>query len=77
MAFEAWIDETSSVTPKQWKQKALEKMQLPDKVYCALQGWGMDFFSSLSRKSVIPEQRADGLKVYRIEFETTQEDYAE
>ena len=77
VAFEAWIDETSSVTPKQWKHKALEKMQLPDKVYCALQGWGMDFFSSLSRKSVIPEQRADGLKVYRIEFETTQEDYAE
>ena len=32
VAFEAWIDETSSVTPKQWKQKALEKMQLPDKV---------------------------------------------
>lgn len=76
LAFEAWADETSSATPIQWRERALAKMDIPDKVYCALQGWGTDEFSGLSRTSTRPEKRSDGLKVYRIEFETTMSDAA-
>lgn len=76
VAFEAWADETSSATPIQWREKALAKMDIPDKVYCALQGWGTDEFSDLSRTSMRPEKRSDGLKMYRIEFETTISDAA-
>lgn len=77
VAFEAWADETSSATPETWRAKALEKMRLPDLVYCALQGWSTDYFGNLSRTSMEPEQRADGLKVIRIEFTTALRDYAE
>ncbi len=77
VAWEAWADETGSLANPAWRTKALAKMRIADRVYCALQGWGCEYFSALSRVSVEPEKRSDGLKVVRIEFSTTLEDSAE
>lgn len=49
-------------------------LNLPDDVYYALQGWTDDTLSCLSRVSQVPEVRKDGLKVYRLEFESAFEE---
>lgn len=69
LAWEAWPEETSSVTPDRWKFKALENMNLIDRVIDSLHGWGGSFFDYLSLINVTPERRADGLAVYRLTFE--------
>ena len=77
LVFEAWYDETANISPDKWKRRALEKMEVIDKVYKALQGWETDFLSALSRTSVEPERRSDGLKVYTLTFASTQLDDAD
>lgn len=44
------------------------ELGLTEEVYSALQGWTDDTLSCLSRLSVVPEARHDGLKVYGLEF---------
>lgn len=40
-------------------------------VHAALQGWETDSLSPLQRLTVTPERRRDGIKVYRITYQTT------
>lgn len=40
-------------------------------VHDALQGWETDTLSPLQRLTVTPEKRRDGIKVYRIIYQTT------
>lgn len=74
LVFEAWMDETALSTPRPWAMRALDKLDIVDKVSRALQGWSTAFLSDLSRASVRPEKRADGLKVIAIPFKSTFED---
>lgn len=52
------------------------ELGLLEDVYNALQGWTDDTLSCLSRTSVTPEVRHDGVKVYRLEFSTAFEEEA-
>lgn len=40
-------------------------------VHAALQGWETDSLSPLQRLTATPERRRDGIKVYRITYQTT------
>ncbi|MDE6499557.1 MAG: hypothetical protein K2K83_02485 [Rikenella sp.] len=50
------------------------ELSLLEEVRNALQGWTDDTLSCLSRTSVVPESRHDGLKAYRMEFGTAFEE---
>ncbi len=64
VAFRAWPD----------VQDPAAELGLTEEVYNALQGWTDDTLSCLSRTSVTPERRSDGLKVYRLEFDSAFEE---
>lgn len=50
----------------------LEIFDMVEKVHAALQGWhNTGAFSTLSRISAFGERRRDGLKVYRLQYQTT------
>lgn len=77
IAWNSWADEMTSRTPKEWREKSLRQMALPDKVYRALQGWGTEEFDDLSRTRMMPERRGDGISVIRVEFMTGYRDDAD
>lgn len=60
---------TSHVSPV--RDAALAVFETIEALHEALQGWGTDALSSLSRLSATAERRKDGLKVYRIVYQTT------
>lgn len=62
---------TNSVATEQVRETALERYDLVDEVFAALQGFDTTEFSPLSRTRQNKETRQDGLFVYRIEFTTT------
>lgn len=64
VAFRAWPDVADPAA----------ELGLVEDVYNALQGWTDDTLSCLSRTSVVPETRHDGLKVYRLEFDSAFEE---
>ncbi|WP_298063673.1 hypothetical protein [uncultured Rikenella sp.] len=64
VALRAWPDVTDPA----------EELGLTEEVCTALQGWTDDTLSCLSRTSAVPEQRHDGLKVYRLEFDSAFEE---
>lgn len=68
---EVWAGETSAATPAQWRQRSLAVLDLSGAVTAALQGYSGEQFSSITRTSVIPEERGDGLWVCRINFSTS------
>lgn len=65
---------TNSVATDQVRETALERYDLVEKVYAALQGFDSAEFSPLSRTRQNKETRQDGLFVYRIEFSTAFKD---
>jgi hypothetical protein len=73
LAWEAWPLEVSNLTPARWKGVALSKLDLVEKVAGALQGWGGSFFDYLSLSSIQPQDRTDGLMVYRLTFNASYE----
>jgi hypothetical protein len=73
LAWEAWPGEVSNLTPTRWRGVALSKLDLVEKVTGALQGWGGSFFDYLSLSSIQPQDRADGLMVYRLTFKASYE----
>lgn len=52
------------------RDEALEVFDVVEAVHNALQGWGSDELSNFSRVNATPEKRKDGLKVYRITYQT-------
>lgn len=64
VAFRAWPDVADPAA----------ELGLVEDVYNALQGWTDDTLSCLSRTSAVPETRHDGLKVYRLEFDSAFEE---
>jgi hypothetical protein len=53
------------------REDALAIFDIIEKVHAALQGWSTDEISALSRTSGVPEKRKDGIKVFRINYQTT------
>ncbi|MEG1464783.1 MAG: hypothetical protein RSC11_07790 [Mucinivorans sp.] len=66
--------ETSSITPAEWRAQSLVTLNVIDSVDAALQGFGCAEFSSLSRQSITPEERSDGLMVYNLTYTTSFEE---
>lgn len=64
VAFRAWPEAEDPATC----------LGLTEEVYNALQGWTDDTLNCLSRTSVVPQERHDGLKVYRMTFESAFEE---
>lgn len=67
--------ETSSVTPDAHMQSALAYFDVIENVYKKFQGNGDKKLSPFNRKSMREENRADGLKVIWITFETEYNDF--
>ena len=61
---------TDNLTAAQRRDKALALMQVVRKVYKALQGWGSDDFSTLSRVRQASNNRYPGVKIVEMEFST-------
>ena len=61
---------TTSAATEMVRNTALERYQLVEKVYEALQSWDSRQFNPLSRVSQKKEKRQDGLFVVRIDFTT-------
>ena len=61
--------ETSSVSPV--REAALAAFDTIGQVHAALQGWSTEALSIFSRLSAKAERRKDGLKVYRVVYQTT------
>jgi hypothetical protein len=53
------------------REDALAIFNVVAKVHAALQGWATGELSELSRTSATTERRKDGLKVFRINYQTT------
>ncbi len=62
---------TDNLSTAQRRNKALNLMKVIRKVYKALQGWGTDDFSTLSRTRQSASNRYPGVKVVDLEFATT------
>lgn len=60
---------TSHRSPVQ--QDGLNALVTVEKTHTALQGWGTAALSDFSRRSAQPEKRRDGLRVFRIAYETS------
>jgi hypothetical protein len=61
---------TNSEAPEEVRETTMKRYELIDSVYRALQGFGTQEFSRLSRIRQAKEDRRDGLFVYRISFYT-------
>jgi hypothetical protein len=59
------------------RDQALAVFDVVEAVHNALQGWGSDELSNFSRINAQPEKRKDGLKVYRITYQTAFSETAE
>lgn len=63
--------QTNANAPLAVRQRALTRFDILNEVHQALQWWdGGHLFNPLRRTRSIPERRADGLKVYRVTYET-------
>lgn len=70
-------DPTSNAS-KEIRSKALAIFQVMEDIHTALQNWYTDQLGSFSRRSVVPERRNDGIKVYRMVYQSVfEEDTAE
>lgn len=62
----------------QVRGESLSIFQVLEDIHAALQNWDTDQLGSFSRRSVTPERRNDGIKVYRMVYQSIfEEDTAE
>ncbi len=70
IAFEGY-GQTSSVAPEEVRERALERLDILEKIHRALQWWSYERqINPLRRQRVITERRQDGLKVYNMIYES-------
>lgn len=63
--------QTNASAPTEVRQRALSRFDTLERIHQKLQWWnGGGLFNPLRRISSMPEKRADGLKVYKIIYET-------
>ena len=65
------LSESNSLAPEVVREKALEYLDLSDKIYRKLQGYEDQTFDSFSRKSVTDQNLRKGLKTTVQRFETS------
>lgn len=65
-----YTGQTSAITPKIDRDRALTYFDLIEKVFKTLQAWHTTEFNPLSRTNVFDEQRPDGYKVAGVSFST-------
>ena len=68
------VSRTNSEADADVRESALEKYDLIDEVFAALQGFGGPEFNPLSRTGELIERRTDGLFVCKINFATEFQD---
>lgn len=66
---------TNSLTPTNFKEKALQFYDIEWAIYKALHGWKPDGYGYMSRTNVSTEKRNDIIRVRQISFSITFEDY--
>lgn len=70
VAFEGY-GQTSSAAPKSVRERALERLDILEKIHRTLQWWNCDRqINPLRRQRVTTERRQDGLKVYNMTYES-------
>lgn len=70
IAFEGY-GQTSSVAPVSVRERALERLDILEKIHRTLQWWNCDRqINPLRRQRVTTERRQDGLKVYNMTYES-------
>ena len=70
IAFEGY-GQTSSAAPAPVRAKALEKMDILEKIHRTLQWWTCNRqINPMRRQRVTTERRQDGLKVYNMTYES-------
>lgn len=70
IAFEGY-GQTSSVAPEEVRERALERLDILEKIHRTLQWWSYERqINPLRRQRVITERRQDGLKVYNMIYES-------
>lgn len=63
--------QTSSVAPEEVRERALERLDILEKIHRTLQWWSYERqINPLRRQRVITERRQDGLKVYNMIYES-------
>lgn len=65
---------SSSLTPDQVREKALEYYEIEQSVYESLQGWQGTEFGAMTRTATGNEKREDKLRVRYIVFKSTYQD---
>ena len=62
---------TSSAAPEHIREKALERLDVLEKIHRTVQWWNYDRqINPMRRQRVTTERRQDGLKVYTMTYET-------
>lgn len=61
-------------TQQEARTTSLAELEMVQHIHQALQGWETGNLSTLSRTSMTLEKRTDGLKVYRIAYDSSGED---
>ena len=62
---------TSSAAPEHIREKALERLDVLEKIHRTVQWWNYDrHINPMRRQRVTTERRQDGLKVYTMTYET-------
>ena len=70
IAFEGY-GQTSSAAPEPVRERALERLDILEKIHRTLQWWNCDRqINPLRRQRVTTERRQDGLKVYNMTYES-------
>lgn len=70
IAFEGY-GQTSSAAPESVRERALERLDILEKIHRTLQWWNCDRqINPLRRQRVTTERRQDGLKVYNMTYES-------
>ena len=70
VAFEGY-GQTSSAAPEHVREKALERLDVLEKIHKTVQWWSCDRqINPMRRQRVTTERRQDGLKVYTMTYES-------
>ncbi|MEJ5316771.1 hypothetical protein [Tenuifilum osseticum] len=70
LAFEQPLP-TDSLSPAIKRNQALQLFDVIDQVHVAMQGYSTNMFSAFSRRSLSPDRRFAGIRVYSCVYETT------
>ena len=63
--------QTSSAAPEPVRERALERLDILEKIHHTLQWWSCDYqINPMRRQRVTTERRQDGLKVYNMVYES-------